>query len=334
MFRRRTDHIYATLQNVQRRITQSAEQVGAGRSSQVRPGSLPADTVGGGYTVLPDTDPVAASQRAKGQSSVASRAATSEGAGEPMVVGRQSPAGTSVLPPNLSPKSASLDAERSPPPAEEDVTPAPGQPLFGAPPPSPLAKRLPTRPPTEAFRRSAEVDEPASVPSTTRGIQLPVEVIGLLLVVWVGTLFAAYVAGMQAAPAGDLADPPIIAHAGDGYAAQSAASSQDSSVVPGVTAHAPAGNPDIRPDRYIVVLSSVGEDDTQSRADYQNLVGDMNRWAADKELAARFGLRRPRSGGLQLVFGITDAGYGVERSLAEDLLRVVKRKYTGAKIYP
>lgn len=77
---------------------------------------------------------------------------------------------------------------------------------------------------------------------------------------------------------------------------------------------------------YVVVLASVGKGHVdQARGQFEQVATELARRHAD--LPASFGLRTPRSGGLQLVYG---AESGLARASANAALAVLRDQYADA----
>jgi len=79
---------------------------------------------------------------------------------------------------------------------------------------------------------------------------------------------------------------------------------------------------------YVLVLASVGAGHAESqRAHYQQTADELNR-RAPHGLEPLFGVRNPRSGGLQLVYGVSpELGIGIDRARCQRATQALQARY-------
>lgn len=311
MFRRRTDKIYATLQQVQRRMSQGTEpgegaavgsagpvhgQEHPSRRSAAGPGPLPSEDPrrwseehGGtsdGYLVNPDgtrRDPAGA--RAGSSSSAA-------GAGSP---GRP---GSTPRAHHLSLPAGSLTGGGGSPPAE------------GASPSRAVADDEPEP------RRSAltMVEDEAEAPATGnralelaakggrhRRIELSIELATMLAVLWITSVVLAFFLGDRSTAD---ADSP---------AARSGAGAQ---VAVGADGDPEAGSGGVRlasAGDHVLVLRSVAATTAEAEHRFRGMARKFNQVANDNDYDPLFGVRRPSGGGLQFVYGQVGSDFGIDK---------------------
>jgi len=319
MFRRRTDKIYATLQDVQRRMSQGTEQ---GEASSERtaftatPSHAPTDhrswsaSHGGtssGYMVRPDGQRVPVEGQQEGGSAHSSSPPTSM---------------PSVAPPNhpLHPDQARRGTRPSP-------TIEPGPPVAQQPPPAPYQEVPPTAvppPAQEAPAHSSRGDRPeregltmggrgeggsagsanpaldlAASESRPRRLVLSVELATVLAIVWVATLAVAFFVG-RGQFIGDGFDQIDDGGSTAGSGVEARGGGEDHQDVD------LAGN-----GTEVLLLESVGRFSSDAQAAFQAKAERYNASARNGGIDPLFGVRRPRSGGLQFVYGKIGTGFGI-----------------------
>lgn len=95
--------------------------------------------------------------------------------------------------------------------------------------------------------------------------------------------------------------------------------------------------PSLEPDRgqpaggFVVVLASVGGTHADQERDRFATVAQQHEREFGS-LPASFGVREPRSGGLQLVYGRTAGGFGISRAAADQALATLTGRYRDAYV--
>ena len=237
MFRRKTDQVYATLQQVQRRLTQTAN------------------------------DELDAAERHR---------ATAP-AGEPR------PATGSFARPSASP--------------------------------GPLAPH-PQLPTGATIPTGAQVPPPGVAPSHRRHVlQLSGELATVIFLIWLVTLVASFFVGQHFGKRGVAPEDPGAGYAaGDAGARAPRAATPAEAPVNATRAPATAGQP--AAGNSILVLASVARANPDDEQRFANDAKRLNQYAEQNARSGYkpwFGVRKPASGGLQLVFGVVNGQFGVNK---------------------
>lgn len=273
MFRRRTDHIYATLQSVQRRITK---------------GDPASGSVSGGIS----------------------------GSGS-SIAGGQSAGGFMVRPdgtrmdhevPDTGSKPSSYDYDMPPSGQQELLTP--DRPRSTVPGDTGTSLGTSTAAGANEFRR-----KPGGGPA---GLMVSPQLAGVVLVLWLATLFAAFRLGQQ-----DVVNP---------------ADEQPQTVYVDRTGEDPSGESPPHPPRrttaaaydasglghYIVIITQVdparAEVMAERRARFDNWEQQLHDWCGRAGIPKHFGSRVLPGGGLQFIYGYVEGRLGVDQSIAEKVL--------------
>ena len=274
MFRRKTDLVYSTLQQVQRRMTNQTESGQSQSASRSNSRS--------GMSAGPTKIGTAAYKKK------ASRPATLSPFTTPQVRKGEDPALTPIEP-----------EQDNAPDTGAGVSPILNQGL----PPEPLAQ---------------------AAPSYGQGILLTFPMLCIMLLLWVISIAVAYNLG----PGGNVVQTdPGIGRA-EGTAGIGPTERSDSGSIRTVV---PSG------DRDILVLKSVPNSSNQAIEEFKAQANKLNDVAAKYPdmLKPYFGVRKPRSGGLQLFFGIIDGQIGVKKEDYEKLEGIMsKAKTSDGKGFP
>ena len=349
MFRRRTDRIYATLQQVQRRITQGTEAPGGEGDSQspdsatsvpnIRtraPTALPGSSYDSrslsGFVIHPDGT-------RRPDTGYVQRSQTQAGAG-------QSPA----QPPVNQPEQAALE-------------PVPSSPAV---PQSPLHVRTP-----EQMRQAGmQPQQPAHpgrdmtmggdygtqaaggsyAPPVSKGpvtnpqlslaagegrprrLEVGMELAGIIVVLWIATVGVAFYIGLrQGGGVVAQSDRP-----GALPLASSVDDAPDTQAADDGSRDAPSG-PHVEPlGDHVLILTSVARYSDNQNAEYNDLAVQYNDVARQNGLPAWFGVRRTQNNGLQFVYGVRDGVYGINRNAqdSEMIYRELKGNYPSAYWLP
>ena len=243
MFRRKTDQVYATLQQVQRRLTQTAHDDGEAERQRA-------------------TAPAGEARPATGSFTRPATGAFARPSGSPGPV-------------------------------------APNPQL-------PTGATIPT---------GAQIPPPGVAPAHRRHVlQLSGELATVIFLVWLVTLVASFFVGQHFGKRGVApADPGAGYAAGDAGArpprAPPAEAPANPTRAPATTGQPAAGN-------FILVLASVARANPDDEQRFANDAKRLNQYAEQNARSGYkpwFGVRKPASGGLQLVFGVVNGQFGVNK---------------------
>jgi len=304
IFRRHTDEVFSTLQQVQRRISSQG-----GNPPKARPSTEEEIA----RVITPE--PPSVEDAPRPASEPVERPHLANPAGPASYPGRAHPAGGPV--PATGPATG---------PAPATSPSASGDPGAASPSGAPAH--------TSAF--------PAQDPSVPRrGITLSPEAIGTLLCLWIFTVVGAYMlGGSGAAPSGGEPEPPAQSAAvldGDGEegASRRRVELPDERDLGTVGRAAPAV--DHTPGDHILILQSSADAKQATRKHFEKLTADYNRSAAMAENRRRglkplFGVRYPSGGGIQFVFGARGEGFGIPKddTLAKNMEKILKDTFGDA----
>jgi hypothetical protein len=160
-----------------------------------------------------------------------------------------------------------------------------------------------------------------------RGVRIGTEVLATMAVVWLLTVVVAFIAGQQTASTDA---PPVAMDDGGNYRVPSG----------GGTAGVPGGGGDrsggdaALGGRFVLVLKSARTSTPEIEKEFQSLAERLNQAVNNPQSQADgyrpwFGVRRPDSGGIQLVFGEIEGRFGIDHTstIAERVYQDLKGKY-------
>ena len=197
--------------------------------------------------------------------------------------------------------------------------------IFGARPKPPPA--LPTDPLRAATAQAQAVNgqaPPASAPTTApppspstasfqrrNSLQFSGELATVLFLLWVVTLTAAFFIGKHVGGRAVAADP------GAGYAAGAAGSRSTRSTTPAADPDTSASKPSANAGGYVLVLQSVARASAESEGKMGALARQLNEFADQNPrhgYKSWFAVRKPSNGGLQLVYGLVNDKFGIDKT--------------------
>ncbi|MFW5752835.1 MAG: hypothetical protein ACOCYV_02160 [Planctomycetota bacterium] len=339
MFRKRTDKVYATLQQVQRRITQATDYqhdsaggasaipgqpVSHQRQSQSQPPMYP----------QPPTYPQPhAHAPPQSQASWASAPATAQPPPSAGPNTYESRPGTVFFPPGLEPREDELAANRAA--ADRQATGAAASEQSGP----------PLHPGAAIAHDDGDDQDAPSDELLPRGrIAVPQELLYVIAVLWVLTIGVAFMFG-RANPPGKPDQPPtgdarsVAANdapdgdADDSFGADFGAEFEaGGGTQPGGGAQRPEPLGD-----HVIVLRSVGSYSDNGFEEFAQAAERNNQAVRERyrdKLQPWFGARRPESGGLQFVYGYLGNGvYGIpgkEDEQMREQFKLLASKFDGA----
>lgn len=351
MFRRRTDKIYATLQQVQRRITQgtepgeqpAGEQPAGGTvyttgSSSYQPPARPQPpgmgrtisqaqaNTGQGYLVTPDgrrisAEPDTSSHATATPSQTPEARAGSTPPVHPMEQAlhrwdREPAAPAAPMISNApSPAPGYQGSPSQAPEQQGGYAPPPGPQSYPPPPAHAASGRdgLTLNESTDAHANPA-LKMAASARSRPRRIELGIELATVLAIAWIGTIAVAFFIGRQTFTGGGF-DEVADAGAGTQVSVRGSGAPDDD----------PLGDAGPRPPQppapqlpagngtEVLLLSSVPAYTREAEKKFQDMADKFNGAAAKGNFDPLFSVRRPRSGGgLQFVYGRVANGFGIK----------------------
>jgi len=176
-----------------------------------------------------------------------------------------------------------------------------------------------------------QVPSPGVAPSQRRHVlQLSGELATILFLLWLVTLVASFFVGQHFGKRGGAADPGI------GYAAGPAGSrpartDPPAEELPATAARTPGQG---QVGGHILVLASVSRANPDDEQRFGNDARLLNQYAEKNVRSGYkpwFGVRKPTNGGLQLVFGVVNGKFGVDKDAFATLADGVDRAgYKGA----
>lgn len=324
MFRRRTDRVYSTLQNVQRRITQGTVHDGhtpqtpsVSSVSPVAGSAAPTDSRGGTVFEVPKSDPDAPLIQPVASAYAEAPVVGDSGlVGAPQVVEPQ-PTIQAVPSPSAAPlfdDTAADDDELLASSSPASHAPSPPRAMPVAPEPAPDAPSAPSD--------SAAVANPALQLARQEGrgtrLMLSTEVALLLTVGWLLTCALFFAIGWQLGE-GASSDAPF---AGLGPHAESGQHESDQ-IEPGQS-------------HILILQSGRGAVSDATRERFEAEAARMNGIAAERAgLEPWFGVRYPQSGGIQLIFGQVDGRFGIDQtsSVASAVFATMQNSQSYADAY-
>ena len=159
----------------------------------------------------------------------------------------------------------------------------------------------------------AQVPPPGVAPSQRRHVmQLSGELATILFLLWLVTLVASFFVGQHFGKRGVAPDDP-----GAGYAAGEAGTRAPRNETPVEAAPSTSKTPAVgQPGGHILVLASVARANADDEQRFTNDAKRLNQFAEQNARSGYkpwFGVRKPGSGGLQLVFGLVNGQFGVDK---------------------
>ncbi len=347
MFRKRTDKVYATLQQVQRRITQATDYQhdSAGGASAI-PGqqiSRQAQTQAPVYP-QPSTSPQpyahapSQGQQASWASAPATAPTPSSGPSN-----YESRPGTVFFPPGLEPREDELAANRAA--AERQGTGiGSAESAAQAAPPGPAFEQAggPLHPGAAISHDNAGDPDAQSGEMLPRGrIAVPQELLYVIAALWVLTIGVAFMLG-RANPPGKPDQPPggnpeaLAANDTQHSGANADVFDSDFGAVDENQSNGSRQRPETLGD-HVIVLRSVGSYSDSGYEEFAQAAERNNQAVRERyrgKLQPWFGARRPESGGLQFVYGYLGNGvYGIPGADDEQMkaqFELLSGKFDGA----
>lgn len=342
MFRRRTDKIYATLQQVQRRITQGTEPgqpppnetvytTGSSRPATAAPhhgiqrSISQSQPSGSGYMVTPD------GRRVVDEPDRASHPTAGEGhASQTPVAEGDAPS----HPMEQALQGWDRPGMEPPPPAPVPLLPGGGWGRSASQPPRPPQPEAPREAapgaegmaPNPALKLAAKEGRP-------RRLEIGIELATVLAIAWLGTLAVAFFIGRGEFTGSGFDDLP-----GREVGSQVTASGTEAATGEGTTA--PVSRPAPPPvtvegnGSEILLLQSISAGySREAEARFQDLAEKLNTAAREGNFDPLFGVRRHSSGGLQLVYGKVRGGFGIRRDdqRGKDITDALQSRFSGMK---
>ena len=176
----------------------------------------------------------------------------------------------------------------------------------------PPAFSMPSAVSSPTLPTGAQVPAPGISPSQRRHVlQLSGELATILFLLWLVTLVATFFVGQYFGKRGVAPDDP-----GAGYATGEAGTRAPRSEAPSEQAPAIKAPAVGQPGGHILVLASVARANSDDEQRFSNDAKRLNQFAEQNARSGYrpwFGVRKPSSGGLQLVFGLVNGQFGVDK---------------------